>query len=82
MELSPDHLGRMFLQLYGEKISEYINRLRIKEAADRLVNKRERIIDIAYSLGFENISTFNSTFLALKGITPREFRKKPAAIEK
>jgi len=82
VELSPDHLGRMFLQLYGEKISEYINRLRIKEAADRLVNKRERIIDIAYSLGFENISTFNSTFLALKGITPREFRKKPAAIEK
>ena len=75
VDLSRDHLGRMFKKLTGEKISHYINRLRIEEACRQLGNPDKKIIDIAFDVGFENLRTFNICFFKTKTVSPSEYRK-------
>lgn len=75
VDLSGDHLGRMFKRLTGEKISDYINRLRIEEACRRLNKNQYKIIDIAFDVGFENLRTFNLCFSKITGMSPSDYRK-------
>jgi AraC-like DNA-binding protein len=75
LDISPNHLGKFFKIYTGMKINEYINELRIREAAKRLSeNKNENVINIAFSVGFESLSTFNRAFLKIMGITPSEYK--------
>ena len=75
VDMSPDHLGRIFKKDTGEKITDYINKLRINEAAKQLRYKENKIIDIAYEVGFESLRTFNRVFQYQQGVTPTEYRK-------
>ncbi len=76
VEMSGDHLGRMFKYLTGEKISDYINQLRIKEACRLLESNNDKIINIAFYVGFESLRTFNKCFLNSIRMPPNEYRKK------
>ncbi len=73
--LNKDNLGRYFSKYTGEKITDYVNRLRIEDAADRILNTDENITNIAFAVGFENISTFYRIFTRIKHVPPTEFRK-------
>ncbi len=75
LELNSDNLGRYFRMYTGEKLGDYINRLRIDEAAKKLKETDENVIHIAYSVGFENISTFNKAFIKYMKTTPTNYRK-------
>ncbi len=75
LNLNPDNMGRYFKIYTGEKINDFINRLRIEDAAQRLQATDENIVDIAFAVGFENISTFNRSFQKIMEITPTEYRK-------
>jgi AraC-like DNA-binding protein len=75
--MSPDHLSRIFTSYTGKKIQDYINERRIDDARDQLKNPENRIIDIAFSVGYENLATFNRVFLKITGMTPSDFRKNP-----
>ena len=46
----------------------------LDEAVDRLLNSSDPVSQIAYSLGYENASSFNRLFKQRFGITPSEFR--------
>jgi AraC-like DNA-binding protein len=61
----------------GVNFFDYINNLRVEEAKELLVkngNTHLTIIDIAYTVGFNNKVTFNTTFKNKTGMTPSEFR--------
>lgn len=73
--ISPDHMSRMFLTYTGKKVNSYINELRIKKAAEDLIQSDQKIVEIAFSVGFESLVTFNRSFLKIMGITPTKFRK-------
>ncbi|MCP4137762.1 MAG: helix-turn-helix transcriptional regulator [bacterium] len=73
--ISPDHMSRMFLAYTGKKINDYINELRIEQAAKELRETNRKIIEIAFSTGFESLATFNRIFLKITGQTPSEYRK-------
>ncbi len=63
---------------FGISFSRLINKLRIQEARELLINKNfdhYSIEGIAQSVGYKSISTFNSTFKKETGITPSYFRK-------
>ncbi len=75
VNMSQDHLGRMFKLLTGEKISVYINRLRVEEACRMLIETDLKIIDIAFDIGFENLRTFNLCFARTTGASPSVYRK-------
>lgn len=72
--MNPNYMGSMFRVFTGMKISQYINKLRIENAAARLKDKEEKVLDIALSVGFESLSTFNRAFKAVMNTTPTEYR--------
>jgi AraC-like DNA-binding protein len=76
LDINPDHLGKAFKVITGEKIGDFINRLRIEEAAKRLAEGKEKIIDIAYGVGFESLSTFNRSFAKIMEVSPQDYRKR------
>ncbi|MGD9210881.1 MAG: ATP-binding protein [Desulfobacteraceae bacterium] len=76
VDMSPDHLGRMFKKYTGEKISSYLNRIRIEIASKKLLESNDKIIDIAFEVGFGSLRTFNHKFLDLMGTSPSNYKKK------
>ena len=74
--LSPYHFLRTFQCMTGLTPHQYVLRARLREAARRLVNEPEKIVDIALDCGFGDISNFNHAFRAEFRASPRAFRKK------
>ena len=65
---------------YGTTFTNYINKLRLVEASRLLTEKPEaQITEIAYLVGFKNISYFNKLFKEQFGSTPKEVRGKRAS---
>jgi AraC-like DNA-binding protein/tetratricopeptide (TPR) repeat protein len=74
VEMSPDYLGKLFKVYTGKKMSDYINELRINEAIRLLKLNNSTIAEIASSVGFENVKTFNRVFLKITSKSPRNYR--------
>lgn len=63
---------------YGTTFTNHINKLRLVEASRLLAQKPDaHITEIAYLVGFKNISYFNKLFKEQFGSTPKEVRGKP-----
>jgi AraC-like DNA-binding protein len=75
VDMHPDNLGRLFKIIVNRKMGEYINELRINDAAAKLLETSENIINIAYSVGFDSLRTFNRVFLKTMQMTPEQYRK-------
>ena len=72
----PDNMGKYFKKYLGKTVNEHINGLRIRDAVAMLINTDERIIDIAYSVGFESLRTFNRVFMERMKTSPVIYREK------
>ncbi len=74
--LSPFHFLRTFERLTGATPHQYLLRARLREAALRLNESSDRIIDIALGCGFGDVSNFNRAFRAEFGVAPRAYRTR------
>lgn len=75
VHLSPYHLCRVFKREVGMTIHQYVNRLRLFNAAERMVdNPVTRLDALALDFGFANHGHFSVAFRKLFGINPSEFR--------
>ena len=57
----------------------FINNYRLNEAMDMLKNNENietTILNIAYEVGFNSKSSFNSHFKTFTGMTPTQYRKQ------
>ena len=77
---SPWYAHRLFRELTGVPVSDYIRKLRLTEAAKRLKSERCRITGLAMELGFESIDGFTRAFVREFGMTPSEYRLHPVPI--
>lgn len=68
------YLSRLFHQITGESISQYIIREKIAKAEDYLAHSSESIQNIAEKLGFESSQYFSLVFKKNTGLSPRDFR--------
>ncbi len=68
------HYHRIFREVVGEPVKEYIRRLRIDRAAYRLKISEKTILHIAMDAGFKTHESFTRAFTRQFGITPNEFR--------
>lgn len=73
--LSASGFHRLFRRHTRLTLTRYVAELRIGQACALLVNSARPIAHIADDIGYANLANFNRQFLALKGLTPREFRK-------
>jgi AraC-like DNA-binding protein len=72
--LSQATLNRLFKRHTRQTPMEYVMRLRIGRACSALMEGRVSIAAAAYLAGYHSLANFNRQFLALKGMTPRDFR--------
>ncbi|ONM48200.1 AraC family transcriptional regulator [Nocardia donostiensis] len=75
--ISRRYLEQLFARV-GESPAAYLRRLRLDEARRLLSETTSSITDIAYSAGFNDVSTFTRAFRRVHGITPREWRRDEA----
>jgi AraC-like DNA-binding protein len=74
--LSPSGLHRLFRRHTRMTVSDYVMRLRIGEACALLSGTSRPIAHIAGDVGYNALANFNRQFRALKGLTPREYRRQ------
>ena len=53
---------------------QYLNAIRLKEAKRLLQETDRNITDIAYKVGYRNVTHFNRIFKQMEGISPRSYR--------
>ena len=71
---SPFHFHRIFSELQGEKVKEYIRRLRLERAVYRLKVSGDNVLNIALESGFKTHESFTRAFSDRFDLAPSEFR--------
>jgi AraC-like DNA-binding protein len=74
--LNERYLSEIFHQEMGLSPWEYLNRLRIALARQRLTTTNDAISDIAVQVGFEDARYFGRVFRRLTGLTPSAYREQ------
>jgi AraC family transcriptional regulator len=75
VQCSPFHLARQFRAVTGETISDYLLRLRLGLALNRLADGEQDLSALALDLGFAHHSHFGSRFKRVYGQTPSGARQ-------
>lgn len=73
------YLSQVLNETLNKSFYDFINEYRIRDCAEILSNDQydyKTILEIAYEVGFNSKSTFNTSFVKYIGVTPKEFRKR------
>ena len=73
--LAPEYLSKTYKKQMGVNLKDTIAECRIEEAK-RLLERGERVSDVAEEVGFDNFTYFSTMFKKYTGITPNQYRKK------
>lgn len=76
LHISPRYLSDLLKMETGKTAQELIHIFLINEAKNKLRASGENVSEIAYSLGFENMSYFSKLFKKETGLTPKGFKKQ------
>lgn len=72
---SPFHFHRVFKQITGETLNEFVTRRRIEKAALDILLTNLSATEIAHKYGFSDNSSLSKTFKKYFGSSPTEFKK-------
>lgn len=73
--LTPAYFSRLFHEKTGKPLFEFINSIRVRKACQLLKRTDLPIIEIAYAVGYNNLSHFNRYFRKLMRLSPREYKQ-------
>ena len=73
--ISAYHFLRLFADVLGVTPHQYLVRSRLRHAARRLADDDSPVTDIAYDVGFADLSNFVRTFHRAAGTSPLKFRQ-------
>ncbi len=74
--LHPNYMMTLFKKEFGYSINQYLTRLRIANAQRLLVTTDQKVLQIAFTSGFQTPSRFYSAFHEIVGCSPIEFKKQ------
>ncbi|MDE5440242.1 helix-turn-helix domain-containing protein [Bradyrhizobium sp. CSA207] len=80
--LSPFHFLRLFSAVLGVTPHQYLVRSRLRHAARLLTDDDIAVTDIAYDVGFGDLSNFVRTFHRAAGVSPTRFRQASRGMRK
>ncbi len=69
------HFHRVFHNIVGESLGEYIRKIRLQNSAFKLCNPTS-ITEVAMQSGYETHATFSKAFKTRFNLSPKEFSKK------
>lgn len=72
--LHPNYAMNLFKKAFGTTLIDYLTHHRVSHAQRLLATTDKKIVDIAFSSGFNSMSRFNEAFRDACGCTPREYR--------
>ncbi len=72
--ITPNHFTKIFKSVYSITPIKYINKLRMERAAELLEHSSIPINEIAYQLGFQDVSYFSKLFKRTYGKSPLQHR--------
>ena len=74
-DISLFHFLRLFADVLGVTPHQYLVRSRLRHAARLLADEDRSITDVAYDVGFGDLSNFVRTFHRAAGVSPLKFRQ-------
>ncbi|PCC69579.1 AraC-type DNA-binding protein [Nannocystis exedens] len=74
--LSPFHFLRLFRAVFGVTPHQYLVRTRVERAAARLCESEVPVTELAFEVGFGDLSNFVRTFHRLVGLSPGRWRQR------
>ncbi len=80
--VSPFHFLRLFARVLGVTPHQYLVRSRLRHAARLLAEDDRDVTDIAYDVGFGDLSNFVRTFHRAAGVSPLKFRQASRGMRK
>lgn len=79
--LHPNYAMGLFKKAFGTTLIDYLTHHRVSHAQRLLVTTKDKIVEVAFSSGFNSISRFNEAFRGACGCTPRVYRLQHATEE-
>lgn len=73
--LAPEYLSKTYKKLTGRTIKDTITEYRI-DVAKRMLERGERVSDVAETVGFDNFTYFSTIFKKYTGVSPNQYCKK------
>ena len=74
-DITPQYLSKIFKQMTGQNMVDYINRLRIEKIKILMLNSRNvPVAKISEVVGFGSVRSLDRVFKNLEGITPLEYK--------
>src|SRR5581483_6182790 len=80
--VSPYHFLRLFSSVLGVTPHQYLLRTRLRRAARQLTEDDKPVTDVAYDVGFNDLSNFVRTFHRAAGVSPLKFRQASRGLRK
>lgn len=74
--LSESHFCRVFKEITGLTLTDYVTRARIAWARKELLRPATRVSEIAFQVGFQSLSQFNRSFAKINGCSPSKWREQ------
>ena len=74
INMNSTYFSRLYKQISGVNLSDFINEMRINKACDLLRNTNLKMHEIAAATGYFTVSNFNRFFKKMKNKTPQEYR--------
>ena len=75
LDITPNHLNKSVKTVTGRTAITILNEMSIQEAKMQLKHTNQSISDIAFQLGFEDLSYFSRFFKKATGMSPMEYRR-------
>jgi YesN/AraC family two-component response regulator len=74
VHMSTFYFCKQFKKATGLNFTNYLGRVRVEQAKERLLNPHVRISEVAYEVGFQSLTHFNRVFRKLTGESPSAYR--------
>ena len=74
------YASRKFKEISGMKFRDYLRRRKLAFALKEVRDSERSLLDIAFDYGFSSHEAFTRAFRGAYGVTPSDYRKKPAPV--
>jgi AraC-like DNA-binding protein len=75
VHMSTFYFCKQFKKATGFSFTNYLGRVRVEKAKERLLNPQARVSEVAFDVGFQSLTHFNRVFRNLTGESPTAYRE-------